>query len=367
MNTFDASPGKQDSLNQKIYFIIKKPTAQGKGYSIFKETRTDQSRTYQKVSSEPLDSVNHQIKLGTKSPLEYLPQVRNIVTALYDNELKCLNIKNDTYNFDNIQILDNFWKAEYESRNLVDAASARYDFYRAIKAVGKLSLISASKEQLQNEIARKHKDNNQRRITSRLNTILKFLNRNIKLRKDKPSQHFVKFITEDDFLQIIPFLDDPVVLVISRIAFYSGARLGEVFGITKQSLRNNHLYLFQQMDRHCNRRNTKNRISRIAWVFRQGKEDVTYWANIPEKENFRKIKFAEKFRVACKKAFPDDSSKWCGIHDLRHSYAINLLSKGVSLGLVAQSLGNSITVCQRHYTGFVLSDDSMSRIDSLIN
>lgn len=49
-------------------------------------------------------------------------------------------------------------------------------------------------------------------------------------------------------------------------------------------------------------------------------------------------------------------------HDLRHSYAIELLNHGVSLSLTAQALGNSVQVCQEYYAGFELSDEGLDVI-----
>ena len=55
---------------------------------------------------------------------------------------------------------------------------------------------------------------------------------------------------------------------------------------------------------------------------------------------------------ACKAAFLQEKEKHLKFHDLRHSYAIYLLSLGMSLERVAQSLGNSIQFCQQYYVGF---------------
>jgi hypothetical protein len=46
-------------------------------------------------------------------------------------------------------------------------------------------------------------------------------------------------------------------------------------------------------------------------------------------------------------------------HDLRHSYAVYLIGKGMSLDWVAQSLGNSRDVCERFYKSHILQDDSI--------
>lgn len=350
---------------EKTYFIVKIPKENYKPYAIFKEVRKEKSRRYAKVTSEALNSINQSILSKRRVAAECLVQVREIVQQLYakNSEEKMRNV----HNFDNMDLLTKFLKHEYEDKDIVDFNSARNDYLRALNAVGEHSLYSASKEVLQKQINSKFKGNKQRRIVSRLNTIFKFIKRDISLRKDKENQTLVKYLSEADFLEILSKIQNPTVKVLCRIAFYSGCRLGEIFALNQTSLRGHRLQVYNQIDRHNVRRETKNRKLRIAYLFKQGIGDVQAWIKIKEKESYRKLKLASIVRKACKANFPDEPEKWINFHDLRHSYAINLLSNGVSLGLVAQSLGNSIVVCQKHYVGFVMTDDSISRIDSLLN
>ncbi len=75
-------------------------------------------------------------------------------------------------------MLEKFWKDEYDHRDLVDCESSKNDFKRAIEVAGPLSLYSASRDELQKEIAKHAKGNKQRRVVSRLNTLLKYIQRN---------------------------------------------------------------------------------------------------------------------------------------------------------------------------------------------
>ena len=74
----------------------------------------------------------------------------------------------------------------------------------------------------------------------------------------------------------------------------------------------------------------------------------------------------ELMKKYCKIAFPDDPTKHLTFHALRHCYAINLLSMGVSMSLVAQSLGNTLSVCQQYYVGFELTNDSIDAIQAIV-
>lgn len=349
---------------EKTYFIVKIPKENYKSYSILKEIRRGKSRKYSKVHSEALESINQSILSKQRSSSECLTLVREIVSQLYakHSDEKTRNV----HNFDNMDLLTKFLKHEYDDKDIVDFNSARNDYLRAINAVGEFSLYSSSKEVLQKQINSKFKGNKQRRIVARLNTILKFIKRDVTLRKDKPNQILVKYLTEDEFYEMLNFVSDEDIKLVCRLAFYSGCRTGEIFAITSTSLKSSCLQVINQIDRVQNRREIKNRINRLAYLLTQGRVDVANWIKLKEKSKLRNLKFADIVKNACKKAFPDNPDKWVTFHDLRHSYAINLLSKGVSLGLVAQSLGNSVVVCQKHYTGFVMTDDSISRIDSIL-
>ena len=139
-------------------------------------------------------------------------------------------------------------------------------------------------------------------------------------------------------------------------------RTGELFAIIPKSIRSNIVLVQNQIDREGNKRDTKNRIVRKAFIIEAGRSKIIQWASL-NKTNYRNIKFSNVIRSACQKAFPDDKQKWVVFHDLRHSYAIHLLSKGISLSLVAQSLGNSVIVCQENYAGFSLADESIDAIE----
>ena len=136
-----------------------------------------------------------------------LIHVRAVTKLLY-KELEKLKPRDDIFNQDNIKIFNEFWKSEYEHRDLVDVDSARNDFNRALKIIGQVSLRSATKEQLQNRVSSKIKGNSQRRVVASLNSILKYLKREVKLRKDKPNQVLVKHLNETEFLEVLSRSDD---------------------------------------------------------------------------------------------------------------------------------------------------------------
>lgn len=96
-----------------------------------------------------------------------------------------------------------------------------------------------------------------------------------------------------------------------------------------------------------------------------GIDAVKRFIDIKNKEKFR-FNFYNTIIEAGRKAFPDEKIKWVGPHDLRHSHAIYLLSKGANLTQVALNLRNRIDVCQMYYTGFEHSDATLDGLKRLV-
>jgi integrase len=202
--------------------------------------------------------------------------------------------------------------------------------------------------------------------------LLKFIGRSdVKLRKARPVFTKVKYITEKELSALIPFIDDPNLRIITKLCFYSGLRIGEAFALTKLSLISDGqdiLRITAQMDRSgMLKSTTKTRKPRLAFLIPGGLDAFNAWITLPEseKKKINRLSVSKQIRLACSKAFPGEPDKQLTFHAFRHCYAIHLLSRGVSMSLVAQSLGNSLSVCQQYYVGFELTNDSIAAIRSL--
>jgi len=140
-------------------------------------------------------------------------------------------------------------------------------------------------------------------------------------------------------------------------AFATGGRLGEIFAMTKTVGAKRAVYIDRQMKMDLTYGPTKNKRSRWIKVLEELWPDTQNWLKVSEAERkaLRRERWADIVRGACKTAFPKDPEKHLKFHDLRHSYAIHCLSKGLTLEQVAKALGDSIVVVQEYYTGFVLT------------
>ncbi|MBL7686845.1 MAG: hypothetical protein JNJ49_02350 [Bdellovibrionaceae bacterium] len=184
----------------RVNFIMKKPGGGRKSFSILRRTFSKDLVQYQVVKIEALSAINKAYLSGLQQYSECEVSVREVIKRLYAEENR--KYPAQVYNSQNRQLLEKYWKAEYVSRDLVDSCSAKNDLKRAIEAVGSLSLYSSSKEEIQNQISKSLKGNQQRRVVSRLNQILKFLGRDIKLRKDKSVPHEIRHLSLSEFYSV---------------------------------------------------------------------------------------------------------------------------------------------------------------------
>lgn len=356
-----------ESVNHR--YRIKYPTCGRARYSIVKE-QLDLSikPRFTTVKHPALDALNSSF-LAEKISSEIAEKnVREVIERLYKEDgVRVIQV---VHNQDNYKVLERYWKAEYEDRDLVDPDTAYHALRRAVEAVGDLPLVSASKDQIQKAINAKYSGNKQRRIVAKLTQILKWLGReDVKLRKNREVKLKVNYLTESDFKKILQYLPSDEIRLLHQVCFYTGCRIGEAFDldIARYNPKTSTIKVLSQVDKQGQSRETKNRRERTAFVFPQGAKYFEEWVRVRHRIDFKtRDRMARITRAACRKAFANDASKHLKFHDLRHSYAIALLGKGVSITLVAQSIGDSVVVCQKHYIGFELATESVELINQLV-
>lgn len=362
---------------KKPTYIIKGPHKEPtrSKFSILKTIRGPEGKRepYKSIERSDLKAINNQYASGKLSMIEAYRHVCDVLAKMkMADEIK---FPKQVFNQDNDNIFQSFWKKKYESlpkdEKLVDESSAKNDFKRALKCIGELNLRSASIEELLNRINTIPELSNRKRVVVRINSLLLHIGRKddkIVLGKNKKRKtRQVNYLSHKDLPSLL--LQLPVKLrLLVQTAFYSGLRIGEIFAITENSIQGNHLIVKNQLDRKLEMRGTKTQQERKAYILPEGRDVVLKWSLLPakDKRTIRNLKYSSIIKSICKVCFPDDKEKHCTFHDLRHSYAIHLLSKGVSLTLVAQSLGNSISVAEEYYAGYCLSSDAIDSIENAI-
>lgn len=258
----------------------------------------------------------------------------------------------------NYKILEDYWEKQYNYRPITDLRAARDRLRRAFLALKGLPLPTATIEQLQKALAENLKTDGQRRkVAAALNSVLQHIGRtDVRLRAPKPPTPNPAHLTYDEFLQVLPHIDEEYRTVVV-VAFATGARQGEVFGLDKVVPLKRAVYIERQMYPSLKYGPLKNRRPRWVKVIKELWPHVEAWMQVGEEERklLRNQRWADIVGGACEKAFPKEPEKQLTFHDLRHSYAIYCLSKHMTLEQVAKALGDSIVVVQEYYTGFVLT------------
>ena len=349
-------------------FYIRAPTGRHKSFRILKSGQNKSQLAvsgHETVRHPTLDSVNASYRTGKLGADSALKSLKALVRDLYKQAGQPL--LEPVFSKENQSILNKYWSAKYSRRALVDKASARMALERAISCLGLLSIASSSFEDLQDCVDKQFKGNKQRRIVQSLNQLLKYVNRDFTLNRARPVRYKVKYLTETELNLILTHLPTDPIRLLHQVCFYTGCRIGEAFAIEASSIKGNVLQVMEQLDKHGHTRETKNRKVRLAYIFPQAIPLIRRWIlakrSIDTKTRSRMAKITAS---ACGRAFPGDITKKCKFHDMRHSYAIALISQGVSLTAVAQCLGNSTAVCEQHYIGHELTTETVQMIQKIL-
>lgn len=353
----------------RVQFLLKVPKPGVRGtFAITRRTISPGKRvTNETLALESLATINASYRSKHQSFETCLIQAKDVVAQLYEDYRSTLPII--PRNNENKQFLKRYWAEEYADRDLVSHEAAKNRLQRAIEALGHVPLFSASREEMQREIDQKFSGNKQRAVVATLNQLLRYIKREVKLRRQRADVLEVRYLSDKDFERIIPMIEDREVRLLHIVAFATGARMGEAFAMTPSDISNNSVYIATQIDRSRKRRETKNRVKRRCPILRQWMTEVVEWASLPleQKLRIRNKTITRLTKSLCAKAFPDQPNKHCRFHDLRHSYAIYLISKGINLTLVSKALGDSIVVAEKFYSGFVLTPESLELINSVLD
>jgi integrase len=344
-------------------YHLGKPTGRRASFRILKQT----GRKFETVAHPDLITINRNLKQKILTPDLAEKAVRELINKLY--EADGARWTKVVHSSDNDRLLDKYWEHEYEGRDIVDKDTALYELRRAVAAVGGLSLQSSTKLELQKHIDSNYNGRKQRRIVTKLNQLLKWLGRDIRLYKKRPESEEIKYLKEDDFKKILTHIPGEALKCLHEVCYYGGFRIGESFALEENHFHEgrNNIKVLRQIDKTGVRRETKNRKVRNAFVFPQGVSALKRWFELRKEIDLKsRARISKVTRTACQKAFPHEPSKHINFHALRHCYAINLINKGVSISLVAQSIGDSIRVAEQHYVGFTLQEESLDMIAKLV-
>ena len=368
------------SFGGKSDFFIKRPDEKGRAsFSINERTRVlGQKPKNDKVIHEGVAAVNKAFKAGVIDYDSANYQVEQILKALQDEHNKKNGISFKVSD-SNMKLLTQYWDTEYDDRKIKRPDSARHRLEWGLAQIGNSPLLGDRKslQRVVDDVSKGDR-RRQRRICSVLNQVRKFFGITQRLRLEKKTFPEFKYLTEDEFRQVLPVVhvgssskvSAETYRLLFKLLFGSGARTGEAFALRKDSLnpKNNALMILTQLERGEIESETKNGRMRAAYLMDIGLEAFDHWAKSSDRKYIHRHSIARIFKRACKIAFPYDPSKWITAHDLRHSYAVMMLTKhDVSISQIAKVLGNSVSVCEEYYLRFQANDDLIDSIDRKIH
>jgi integrase len=373
----------------QAFFTIKPASKPGKGgrgkRATWKLCRREPDGTFVTLTIPEMDAINRGYTAGVFTWETTYDMVRALRERLYRDRDREAGKR--VFNQENHKVLADYWETEYANRVLVDRDTMLWDFRRSVDAVGQLPLLTSSREELQKavDLKFKGKPNLQRRAVDRLNSLLKHYGRqNARLRKQKEAFEELSYLRPAEFEQVAANISKKLspFRIMCGVAMYTGMRLGEISALTEDFVSERAIRVNYQVDDDGVRRQTKNRKNRTVFVLPDGWKWIRAWLALSEDER-RRARFegraAQKFRAACRRTFGTrkkegrfwrkyempDRRRDCCFHDLRHSYAVALAQRGASLTLVAQSIGDTVRVAEKYYSGFILQEEGLDTLEKL--
>jgi len=76
-----------------------------------------------------------------------------------------------------------------------------------------------------------------------------------------------------------------------------------------------------------------------------------------------KSKYRYNYEIGFKKFLKEQNMGWVSSHTLRHSFATNLACKNISIGYIAEMLGDSIRTTEKHYAQFLPTQSTVNVLD----
>lgn len=157
----------------------------------------------------------------------------------------------------------------------------------------------------------------------------------IYLQRPRVDDARTRWLTEDERDKLIDACDAEIQGLVTFL-FYTGARLGEAFGLTWFDVKNGRAYFVSYKGK---RGKKKMRGVPLNSIVEKAMGGVTgdYVFRMPNGEKWLRRKFYDYFYAACERAEIKDFTP----HDCRHTFASHLVQRGANLRVVADLLGHS--------------------------
>lgn len=362
----------------KCGFSIKRPTATRKTFSVHRKIYVQGSKPLQPIiKDERLNAINQNFKTGVLNEHQALDQIKAFIGKVKQEDNVGPNaVKAAEISSQNLTVCKKFREKHYNDReDIVRPHIIVNELNFALRALGNLSVVSASQKALQNRVKEAFDEKQSKRYVGRINQLLKFAGRDFKLSHKRQAPAEVSFVTFEELNQILNYIEDDNLKNLYITLYCTGVRLGEAFMI-KHVKPNGTIWVDRQLTLKkdgtkkkwkLDETEIKNRKPHHTVALKDGLPAVKAWAALNQnvKRGLR-TRCQTPLILAARKAFPEDKLKQISPHDLRHSYVIHLLGLGISIDKCARLIGDSVTTTERHYAGYSMSDSELDIVRDIL-
>jgi integrase len=354
----------------KSYFQVKKP-GQGKRRS-FAISALQANGSWLTLDLPELTKINEFYQSGLLPFDQAEKQVEHLLTGLYAERDKNL----PKFRSDNDMLVKKFWAEKYETRPIISKESAKDDYNRIPKVLGPhLSILTSSQVDLQNHLNKEygHAPRVHRRLVKDLNTLLSYAGRPFKLWGAKGGRERICYLTLEELLKVLPHIkvksrDLPIedssraFRLFVAAGFATGGRTGELLSIAASDLHSTWVFIQEQLRREKVKSQTKTGKVRRSVFVPELEKQLRAFISLPDsiKVWLRGSKNARFLAEACRLAgLPPE--KQITFHELRHSYCMHLLSKGVQPHAIADSIGDLLTTFLQFYKDHIIEENVLNQ------
>jgi len=167
----------------------------------------------------------------------------------------------------------------------------------------------------------------------------KYLNYSLTFKKAKLDDSLPSFVSEEEFKKVLDTIPNWKHNLILKVMYQSGLRISEAVRLKKYQVNTENLTILVKEGK-----GKKDRYTIIPKNL--APEFIAYFNKLDFKEKefifpaFREHITEASIQERLKKAIKDSDSKHFTAHDLRHSFAINLVNKGIDLEILRRLLGH---------------------------
>lgn len=349
-------------------FLLKRPDSKRRTFQIIPYTNADGKKTYSSpVQSPELAALNASLLAGTLTAVQALVEIKTrLLPELKRRAGTQVRVLADSNISDNnLRVFKAFWSEKYRRARLELPATAKAEFYSALRILEPLSLHTVDVDTLQDHWDRKEKGTRHKRYGNRINQLLEHLRRGFTISTDRATTPPLKWVSWAELERILERVSDTHLKDLYRTLYGTGARLGEVF--PDFDVRSNGTVFIQRQltAQALEKPYTKNKKKHDTMVLPEALDAVKRWAALPNKASYRK-RCQHPLIEAALATFPADPVKQISPHKLRHSYVKQMLTLGVPLERVAQFLGDRVSTLETAYRQWVVSDSEIDHVKEIM-